>query len=40
MVCGLKVQGLFLRRQVEVSAQFAGMVSAEVLTSKAMWEVM
>ncbi|CAM9751844.1 unnamed protein product [Ascophyllum nodosum] len=38
VVCGLKVQGLFLRRQVEVSAQFAEMVSAEVLTSKAMWE--
>ena len=38
-MCGIKVQGLFLKRQTEVSAQFAELVSNEILTSQAMWEV-
>lgn len=39
IVCGLKVQGLFLKRQTEVSAQFAEITANEILTSQAMWEV-
>ncbi|CAM9310844.1 unnamed protein product [Ectocarpus fasciculatus] len=38
IVCGLKLQGLFLKRQTEVSAHFAEIVSNEILTSQAMWE--
>ncbi|CAM9958828.1 unnamed protein product, partial [Discosporangium mesarthrocarpum] len=38
MLCGLRVQGLFLKRQQEVSAQFAEINSKEILTSEAMWE--
>lgn len=38
-MCGLKLQGLFLKRQTEVSAHFAEIVSGEILTSQAMWEV-
>lgn len=39
MVCGLKLQGLFLKRQKEVSVQFAEITAKEILTSHAMWEV-
>lgn len=38
-MCKMKLQGLFLKRQTEVSAQFAELVSSEILTSQAMWEV-
>ncbi|CBJ26925.1 conserved unknown protein [Ectocarpus siliculosus] len=38
IVCGLKLQGLFLKRQTEVSAHFAEITSNEILTSQAMWE--
>lgn len=38
LVCGLKVQGLFLKRQKEVSIQFAEITAKEILTSHAMWE--
>lgn len=39
VVCGLKLQGLFLKRQTEVSAHFAEITANEILTSHAMWEV-
>lgn len=39
IICGLKIQGLFLKRQEEVSSQFAKIVAGEILTSQAMWEV-
>ncbi|CAM9479727.1 unnamed protein product [Scytosiphon promiscuus] len=38
VVCGLKLQGLFLKRQTEVSAHFAEITANEILTSHAMWE--
>ncbi|CAM9431910.1 unnamed protein product [Chrysoparadoxa australica] len=37
IICGLRIQGLFLKRQQEVAAQFAEVYAAEVLTSEAIW---
>mmetsp|Transcript_3502 Transcript_3502/g.10078 ORF Transcript_3502/g.10078 Transcript_3502/m.10078 type:complete len:415 (-) Transcript_3502:183-1427(-) len=36
-ICGVTFHGLFLRRQQEVSAQFAKINSDEILTPEAMW---
>ena len=38
MVCGFKLQGLFLRRQPEVSEIFARIVMNEILHVPAIWE--
>ena len=37
-LCGVTVHGLFLRRQQEVSAQFADINAREILTPAAMWQ--
>eukprot|EP00934_Nitzschia_sp_Nitz4_P007530 Nitzschia sp. Nitz4//scaffold13_size275219//194807//196501//NITZ4_000897-RA/size275219-processed-gene-0.102-mRNA-1//1//CDS//3329536083//7520//frame0 len=37
-VCGYPIQGLFLKRQKEVSEVFARIVCVEILHIKAMWE--
>mmetsp|Transcript_16530 Transcript_16530/g.23320 ORF Transcript_16530/g.23320 Transcript_16530/m.23320 type:complete len:415 (-) Transcript_16530:1542-2786(-) len=37
-ICGYKFQGLFLKRQADVSATFARIICVEILHVKAMWE--
>ena len=37
-VCGVKIQGLFLQRQREVSQAFAGIVASRVVTAAHCWE--
>lgn len=37
-VCGVKLHGLFLQRQAEVSHEFAAISAARVITAKGCWE--